>query len=233
MDDTALQQRALRISDSRPAWWVYRLCRAFVRIVVFRLYRVKIQGAEHLSIPGPVIIAPVHRSLLDIPIIGSIPERRIKTLAKIDLFSPRPLAWFLAALGGYPVRRGTADREALRISIMLLERGEMMMVYPEGTRRSGPEVTDIFDGCAYLAAKSGALVVPVGIAGTEDAMPKHRTFPRRTNVVIHIGEPLDPPSSDGRVTRAARVEFSERLRVELQRLFTSARQEAGDTGGES
>lgn len=233
MDDTALQRRALQISESRPARLIYRFCRSFVRGVIYSLYRVKIRGVEHLSTAGPLIIAPVHRSLLDIPIIGAGSERRIRSLAKIELFSPKPLGWFLSALSAYPVRRGTADREALRISMMLLESGEVMIVYPEGTRRSGPEVTDIFDGCAYLAAKTGALVVPVGIGGTEDAMPKNKWIPRLTRVVIHVGEPLEPPSNEsGRVTKVARAEFSEQLRVELQKLFTSARLEAGDTAGE-
>lgn len=233
MDDTALQHWSLRVSETRSARLTYRLCRAFVRSVGYWFYRVKIRGAERLSTPGPVIIAPVHRSLLDIPIVGAVSERRIRSLAKIDLFSPRPLGWFMSALSGYPVRRGTADREALRLSIMFLERGEMMVVYPEGTRGSGPEVGEIFDGCAYLAGKAGARVVPVGIAGTEDAMPKNRWIPRRSNVVIHVGEPLDPPSSGGsRVTKSDRAAFSEQLRVELQKLFTSARLEAGDTAGE-
>ena len=154
---------------------------------------------------------PSHRSLLDIPIIGAATDRRIRTLAKIDLFSPRPLGWFMAALCGYPVRRGTADREALRLSIMFLGRGEMMMVYPEGTRRSGPEVTDIFDGCAYLAAKTGALVVPVGIAGTEGAMPKKQEHPpahqggdprRRTHGTTHERRRTDDQGRPRPVLRA-------------------------------
>jgi 1-acyl-sn-glycerol-3-phosphate acyltransferase len=234
MDDTALQHRSLTIGESRPGRLTYSFCRSFIRTVVNRLYRVEVHDIENLAIPGPAIIAPVHRSLLDIPIIGSASGRRIKTLSKIDLFSPRPLAWFLSALGGYPVRRGTADREALRISMMLLDRGEMMMVYPEGTRGSGPEVGSIFDGCAYLAAKTGARVIPVGIAGTENAMPKNKWIPRFTKVVIHVGEPLDPPiASTGRVTKGDRQLFSEALRVELQKLFTAARLEAGDRAGES
>ena len=233
MDDTALQQRALRIAASRPGRLVYAFCKGFVRQVVFRLYRVEVRGRERLSKSGPVIIAPVHRSLLDIPIVGAVPDRRLSSLAKIDLFSPKPLGWFMASLGGYPVRRGTADREALRISMMLLDRGEMMIVYPEGTRRSGPEVSEIFDGVAYLAAKTGAAVIPVGIAGTENAMPKYKNIPRLTKVVIHVGEALEPPTTgSARVTKADRAAFSEQLRVELQKLFTAARQEAGDTAGE-
>lgn len=232
MDDIALQQRALEVAESRPGRLAYAFCRMFVRVVIFRLYRVQVRGGENLSIPGPVIVAPVHRSLLDIPIIGAASNRRVRSLAKIELFSPRPLGWFLSALSGYPVRRGTADREALRISLSLLERGELMIVYPEGTRGSGPEVGEIFDGAAYLAAKSGARVVPVGIAGTEDAMPKNSWLPRFTRVVIRVGEPLDPPKSEtGRVTKADRAAFSTRLRADLQKLFTAAREEAGDTAG--
>jgi 1-acyl-sn-glycerol-3-phosphate acyltransferase len=185
-----------------------------------------------LSVDGPVIIAPVHRSLLDIPIIGAASNRRVRSLAKIDLFSPPPLAWFLSCLAGYPVRRGTADREALKISIEMLERGEMMVVYPEGTRGSGPDVDEIFDGAAYLAGKTGARVVPVGIAGTEAAMPPHKSVPQLTKVVIHVGEPMAPPGSGGRVTKSERTEFSAKLRVELQKLFAAARAEAGDTAGE-
>jgi len=77
-----------------------------------------------------------------------------------------------AALGAIPLRRGEADREAMRSARALLDQGEMMIVFPEGTRQSGPEVADVFDGMSYLASKTGATIVPVGVAGTEEAMAK-------------------------------------------------------------
>ncbi|RMH68131.1 MAG: 1-acyl-sn-glycerol-3-phosphate acyltransferase [Actinomyces sp.] len=223
----ARQQRALRTGSGRVARLVYRLVRALIRTVGFRWFRLRHRGAEHLDIPGPVIVAPVHRSNLDAPLVASLGSRRMRALAKDSLFAVGPVAWFMAALGAFPVRRGEADREAMRAARALLDAGEELIVFPEGTRQSGPRVTGVFDGTAYLAAKTGAVVVPVGVAGTEEAMPPGARLPRRRPVAIVVGAPLDPPA--GRVTRPALRAFSEQVSARLQEVFDEARALVGET----
>jgi len=126
------------------------------------------------------------------------------------------------SLGSFPVKRGAADREAMRTAAELLTAGESLLVFPEGTRQSGNQIAEVFDGTAYLAAKGRASIVPVAIAGTEDAMPPGAKFPRRTTVTIVIGEPISAPVSEGRVKRSELAALTLRLKAALQEAFDTA-----------
>ena len=102
------------------------------------------------------------------------------------------------------------------------------MLFPEGTRRFGPTIEHLFDGAAYVAARAGVPVVPVGIGGSERAMQKGKKLPRPVKIHIVVGKPLHPPvNADGRASRRAVHELTEQLHVELQRLFEEAEEKAG------
>lgn len=218
------QEYALRVGEAPSAMRVYRFVVGFIRIVLNRYFRVDLRGhVDNLKVDGPLILAPVHRSNLDSLLVGGASTRRCRALAKHTMFTSKPFAWLISSLGAFPVERGTADREALRAARMLLDNGEAMFVFPEGTRQEGRDVGEIYDGVAYLSAKTGARVVPVGIAGTAEAMPKGVRFPRREKVVLQVGEILEPPTATGkRVTVSDRAEFSRRLGEALQELQEAA-----------
>lgn len=219
--------RAIEIGESRAGRAFYRMVGVLIRLILFRYFRVRHRGSHHLETPGPLILAPVHRSNLDAPLLGGLSRRPTKSLAKQSLFARRPVAWVMSALGGFPVNRGAADREALRAAQTLLESGASMIVFPEGTRQEGPAVGEVYDGAAFLAARTGARVVPIGIAGTEAAMPSGARFPRRTRVSIVVGVPLDPPTSEtGKVPLSARRAFTETLATALQAVFDEAQIES-------
>ena len=186
----SLTQRVLSIGKRRTSLAMCGLFKWIVRTFVYRYFSLRSSGKEHLNLPGPLIIAPVHRSNLDVPLIAPLSKRHIRSLAKDSMFKGRLASWFSASIGAVPVRRGQADRQALETTKQLLLDGEAVLVFPEGTRQHGPEVETIFDGCAYLAAKCDAPVVPVGIAGTEEAMPSGVKVPRRKKVAIFVGEPM-------------------------------------------
>lgn len=219
---TELQTRAQKNAYRPSSMWVYRTLRGAIRIFLFRYFRVKHQGREHLNIEGPVIVAPTHRSNLDSVVLSGVGDRRMRALAKESLFSNRVFAWLIAALGAFPVKRGTADREAMRAAVDILKSGEQMIVFPEGSRQTGSLVSGVFDGTSYLASRSGAAVVPVGIAGTEAAMPSGTRIPRRTRVGIVAGEPIRPP--EGRMSRRQLAEFSAVVGERLQQVFDEAHQ---------
>jgi 1-acyl-sn-glycerol-3-phosphate acyltransferase len=136
--------------------------------------------------------------------------------------------WALSALGGFPVTRGSADKEALVRCIAVLKAGEPLVLFPEGERKSGPLVEPLFDGAAFVAAKAGAPIVPVGIGGSERVMPKgsRMIHPRKVHVVV--GPPITISGADrGRVPREQLTEVTTKLHEELQRLFDRAQARAG------
>lgn len=231
-DFSQLYERALRTGKSRPSRLLYKFLAQTVRTIGYRYFSFTCRGAEHLNHPGPLIIAPTHRSNLDVPLLAPSSKRHIRSLAKDSMFKSRLSAWFSSAIGAVPVRRGQADRQSLRAVEQLLKDGEAVLVFPEGTRQTGPQVATVFDGCAYLAGKCSATVVPVGIAGTQDAMPPGVKLPRRVKVVACVGEPMRAaPGASGRLSLSQRQQFSQELQTSLQSLMDEAeqlRQQDGD-----
>lgn len=167
---------------------VYRIIRTlFVPffLVYFRLQRI---GREHLPSSGPLLLASNHRSFLDPFVIGTLVKRPVYYMAKRELFEKRWQAWVLNALGAFPVDRGAGDGEALATARAILERGDCVVVFPEGTRvRPGP-LGDPRRGIGRLALETGAPVAPVAVIGSEDVRRGWRIRPRK--VRIRVGRPL-------------------------------------------
>jgi 1-acyl-sn-glycerol-3-phosphate acyltransferase len=206
---------------------VYALARTAVYLFVRTWNRVSVEGGEHVPTEGAFVLAPVHRSNMDTPYASTATRRRLRFMGKDSLWKGRAAGWFLSALGGFPVSRGSADREALRRCAEVLAAGEPLVVFPEGERKSGPVVAPLFEGAAYLAARAGVPVIPVGIGGSERVMPKGARFIRPRKVAVVIGEPMWAAGDGGRVPRPAIHELTDRLHEELQRLFDEAQIRAG------
>ena len=205
--------------------------RVFFRVIrilavgLSRLYfRMSISGLEHVPKRGAYVIAPNHRSNIDIVLIGACTRRRQRYMGKHTLWAKEPGRWILTQLGGFPVTRGTVDRDALQRCLDVVNAGEPLVLYPEGTRLSGPNIGNLFDGVAYVATKSQVPIIPVGIAGSERAMAKGSKFIRPVKVHLEIGPPIMPPVAldGGRVSRDIMHRVTEELQVEMQRLFDVA-----------
>jgi len=214
---------------SLPSRTFYQIARAFVVGFSRTWMRARVDGAEHVPATGGFVLAPVHRSNMDTPIVACVTRRRLRYMGKDTLWKKQPYRWLLSSLGGFPVTRGSADREALKRCIQVLEAGEPLVLFPEGERKSGPLVQPLFDGAAYVACRAQVPVVPVGIGGSERVMPKGTKFiyPRRVHIVV--GPPLIPPAptAGGRVPRDAVKVFTEQLHNELQALYDTAQVRAG------
>ncbi|MEO1058626.1 MAG: lysophospholipid acyltransferase family protein [Actinomycetota bacterium] len=213
---------------SRVALAFYALVRGLVHIVVAMVTRIRISGRTNLPADGAYVIAPVHRSYIDTPIVACITRRRIRFMGKQEMWKYPRIGWVFSALGGFPVARGSADREALRRCIAVLEQGEPLVLFPEGERKDGPIVQPLFDGAAFVAARARVPIVPVGIGGSARVMPRgaKRIYARKVHVVI--GEPIVAEVSErGRVSRRAIADMTERLSVDLQRLFDEAQSRVG------
>jgi len=121
------------------------------------------------------------------------------------------------------VTRGSADREALARCIAVLKAGEPLVLFPEGTRQSGPIVQPLFDGAAYVAVKASVPIIPVGIGGSEGVMPKGSRMIRPKKCVVIVGQPIMAVADEqGRVPRSAVKETTEELSRQLQNLFEEA-----------
>lgn len=209
----------------------YRVARFIVAVITRSYTRMTIVGRENIPATGAFVLAPVHRSYVDTPIAGCLTVRRLRFMGKDSMWKVRWVGWVLSALGAIPVTRGTADREALRRSVELLEGGEPMVLFPEGERKQGPVVQPLFDGAVYVALKARVPIIPVGIAGSERVMPKGARFVFPRKVHVEIGRPIVPEVGElpegSRVPRPVLSEQSERLHGELQRLFDLAMTRVG------
>lgn len=201
----------------------YFIVRNLVTFICRTWCRMTVEGSHNVPSEGIFILAPTHRSIIDTPIASGSTRRRMRFMGADKWWSNKALGGLLTVLGGFPVSRGTADREALRRAIELLESGQPLVLFPEGERKSGPVVQPLFDGACYISLKTGAPIIPVGIGGSERVMPKGAKFihPRKVHVVI--GEPVRVPT-DGtsKEQRQAVRDTTEVLHAELQRLFDRA-----------
>jgi 1-acyl-sn-glycerol-3-phosphate acyltransferase len=206
----------------------YHTVRTIVTVFCRVWCRMQIEGRENFPVDGPFILAPTHRSIIDTPVSSSVYPRRMRFMGADKWWSNKHFGKLLTALGGFPVSRGTADREALKRCIAVIEGGEPLVLFPEGERKSGPVVQPLFEGAAYVAMKTGAPIVPVGIGGSERAMPKGTRFifPRKMYVII--GQPMFVPDAEtSKGQRAASKQLTADLHAELQRLFDLAQARVG------
>lgn len=212
---------------SRIFYWAIR---SLIKVFCLVYFRLGVYGQENIPRSGAFILAPIHRSNVDTPIVSVVTKRRLRFMGKDSLWKIKPVGAVLSALGGFPVTRGSADLEALKRCLSVLSLGEPLVMFPEGTRQSGPIIHPLFDGAAYLSIKSGAPIIPVGFGGTEGVMPKgsKKILPKRCSVVV--GKPIYPPQSDtGRLPRTATTDLTSELSKALQIVFDQAKQNADQT----
>jgi 1-acyl-sn-glycerol-3-phosphate acyltransferase len=211
----------------------YGFARGLVELVCRLVWRVEIRGREKIPAAGPYVIAPVHRSNIDTLLAGCLTRRRIRFMGKDSLWKYRWSAALFSSLGGFPVHRGTPDREALRRCEEAVRDGEPVVLFPEGTRQSGPKLHPLFEGAAFVAARTGVPIIPVGIGGSEWAMPKGTRMIRPVKVVMVVGDPIHPPQREegARLPRRAVAELTGQLAGSLQELFDQALAGAGRLSG--
>jgi 1-acyl-sn-glycerol-3-phosphate acyltransferase len=207
---------------------LYRVVRTLVLGLCRVAFRVRVAGTENVPPSGAYIVAPTHRSNLDTPFAAFVTKRRIRFMAKQELFKHPLGAKFFLAMGGVPVERGSPNaRAALKATQAALKDGEPVAVFPEGTRRHGREVTDLFDGTAYLAVKLGVPILPIGIGGSEEILASGKKLPRLRRVAVVVGPVIVPPPDATTRKRSDLVAITAELQVELQRLFDDAMKLAG------
>ena len=188
-DLNGFRDHALNKGVNPLLYWTLRAMLVPFFLVYFRMSRI---GREHLPRGGPLLLAANHRSFLDPFVIGTLVRRPVYYMAKRELFERRWLAWVLNALGAFPVDRGAGDGEAMRTAREILQRGDCVVIFPEGTRtRPGP-LGEPHRGVGRLALETGARVAPVAVIGTDEVRRGWRIRPRK--VRLRVGRPLRFPT---------------------------------------
>ena len=186
---------ALIIPAPKPSF-TYRLVSALVVFPLFRgLFRGSTLGLEHVPKDGPLVVASNHGSHLDPPLLGHALGRPVAFMAKAELFAIPLLGSVIRACGAYPIRRGASDREAIRTATAKLEEGWATGVFLDGTRQANGRVNNPLPGAALLAARSGALLLPVAIVNSHRALGSGRVWPRLVPLQLRVGAPIPAPAS--------------------------------------
>jgi 1-acyl-sn-glycerol-3-phosphate acyltransferase len=177
----------------------------------------EVVGAANVPLTGPVIIAPNHRSMLDIPVLVVAMPRKVTFMAKIELYGNRLYSLLWRKLAGFPVRREIADLRALDTALALLAQGEAVAVYPEGTRNKGSNtLLPFLAGAAWLALHTGAPIVPCGVSGTGLRAP----IWKRRHVRVAFGERVDVDvEPDLALRRKKQGALTEELAVSIAELL--------------
>ncbi|MGH2927896.1 MAG: lysophospholipid acyltransferase family protein, partial [Solirubrobacteraceae bacterium] len=181
-----------RAREHRANWLVYGFVRVTFQAFFLVYFRMRRIGREHIPKRGAVIIASNHRSFLDPFVIACMARRPMYYVAKQEIFGyHRILAWLLGALGAFPVARGSGDAEFVKTATAILARGDIVLIFPEGTRTRPGALGRPRRGVGRLALQTGAPVVPLAIIGTEAIRRGWRIRPHR--VTLRAGRPLRFP----------------------------------------
>jgi 1-acyl-sn-glycerol-3-phosphate acyltransferase len=202
---------------------MYVLMRAFMRFMVSvflvgGLFR--IIGAENVPRSGPLIVCPNHSATLDPPLVPAyLPRGDTWSMAKSEYFKRRWKRWLFRAYQSFPVVRHTADRAALRRAFDLLKAGEVVIIYPEGTRIESGKLAQPEPGAGFIAQKSGCPVLPVALRGTRECLPKGAKWPRRVPVSITFGKPFTVATRRADGTKISHDDASAAIMVAIAELL--------------
>jgi 1-acyl-sn-glycerol-3-phosphate acyltransferase len=171
--------------------WTYTFARIILTLPTLLIWRVRQIGVENVPKDGPLVLAPNHFSQMDHFFIGVYLRRKIRFMAKSQLFGPPVLTYIYKHGGVFPIRRGHHDEEAIETASILVEQGEMLLIYAEGGRSRSKQLGEPKPGIGRIALETGAPIVPVAIHGSERARQwKRFRFPK---VTVQFGEPLTFP----------------------------------------
>jgi 1-acyl-sn-glycerol-3-phosphate acyltransferase len=203
-------------SRTRKPNWVYELVRLTTSIYAYTFFRARCISSEHVPASGPVILAPNHFSFMDHFLMGCFTRRKVRFMAKSQLFKP-PMQFIYTHGGVFPVRRGARDEETFVTAEIILDKGGAIAMYCEGGRsRTGKVAEQAKRGIGRLALETGAPVVPIAIHGSSRVRNwKRLQFPR---VTVYYGEPIRWERV-AEPTREQQQAVADEILLEIRRLY--------------
>lgn len=183
-------QKADTVRRSRRRWLWYELLRVPTRLAWSLGYWIRFTGQENIPPEGGVLVVSNHQSHFDPPLVGAGCRRQMNYFARASLFGFAPFRWLIQSLDAIPVDLEGLGLAGIKETLRRLRRGEMVVIFPEGSRTWDGEVGPFQRGFVTLAVRGRAAILPVAIEGAFDAWPRWRRFPRLGTIHVCYGEPL-------------------------------------------
>jgi 1-acyl-sn-glycerol-3-phosphate acyltransferase len=205
-------KRARRGAVQRSAFW-WAVSKYLVLGFSKLYFRLRVEGRDHVPATGAVLLVANHASYIDPPLVGISTRRWVAFLAQAGLARLGPMRWWLGQMGVTLIDRSAPSKEALRLIAECLGNGEVVGIFPEGTRSADGSVAPFRNGVEFLVRRTGATVVPIGLDGNHRAYPRRAWLPRPRRIVVRYGEPW----SAERVLAPGGIEALRRRVAELAR----------------
>jgi 1-acyl-sn-glycerol-3-phosphate acyltransferase len=188
---------------------LYRTVRVIAAMYFRTILKLRIEGAEHVPVDGPLLLVMNHQSHLDPLLVNTYCPRLVFTMTKSSAFRNRLMRWIEPRVGAFPTRRYQVDPQSVRVALRFLSEGKAVGIFPEGERSWDAQLNPLRPGTVRLLLKAGVPVIPCGISGTYEAWPRWGRMkwftmgPARPRVTIRYGKPLHFGKNDDRATREA------------------------------
>lgn len=188
-----MNQQAAESQRSFAQRSVYAALRVFFRLLFVVLYRVRVEGRQHIPPSGAALVCANHQSHLDPIIVGLAFDRRLNFLARKSLFTNPAFGWLIRFLDAIPLDRDGFSLAGIKETLKRLRKEELVLIFPEGTRTPDGAMAAVKPGVGALARRGGVAVLPVGFDGAYEIWPRRRRLPLPLGVIeIVVGEPIDP-----------------------------------------
>ena len=205
----------------------YRIVQMVVAQVLSIAGGIRATGRENMPRSGGAILVSNHLSHLDVFVLGILLPRPLNYVARSTLFVPG-LGALIRSVGGFAIQRDGKGSEGFKETLRRVRRGGIVTFFPEGTRSPDGEMKDLKPGIVALASRAGVPILPAAIAGTFEAWPRSRTFPRPHAIRVHYGKPISPEELSGRSPE----EITGLIRERMLECQAKAREGLwGDAGG--
>ncbi len=202
-------------AKSHQRSWFKRLFYSFLRVVsrllTVALLEFRVSGREHFPVEGGGLILSTHQSVMDPVLVGLTCNRRMNYLARKTLFKNRFFSWLIRTLDAIEIDREGGGLMGLRETLIRLKRGELVLIFPEGTRTHNGTIGSLKPGFLAIARRANVPLIPVAIIGAYDVIPRGEKIPRRHPISVTIGKPILVPEIESSDDQALMSTLRDRL----------------------